>query len=487
MANWLRIFLIVCFLLVFAAVFFGGNYAKRYVEDNIIRVFSHQINEISIFRFTREFWYPNRRTLNRLPCIQAECPQLAPMATAFDNYFASLPFVVKRLYRNDERAENLFDKTFFFSLDSTDEAAKQAFDMASKGNVSSYLAKNIVLNGQTYSVVRTFYPVILNAGEDSMQRIPAVLEVAYDVSPFLNKIGQWHWFIIVGMSVFFLLLFTAIFIASYNMEKVVSRQYEANQKLKTAKSSAEEENEAKSLFLANISHELRTPLNAIIGFSEIIKDEVMGPINNQQYKDYITDIHVSGAHLLGLINDILDYSKADAGKLTIDMEEVDVTKIMRNSIRLVLPRAQEAGVELISGIPKEHYVLHTDGKRLKQVILNLLSNSVKFTEEGGKVTLNAWNDLTNNSFMIEVEDTGVGIAAKDISKVMATFGQAENKLSRKYEGTGLGLPLTKKLVELMGGKFDIKSEVGVGTRVTISLPYIEQTEEDTISGVGSQS
>ncbi|MCB2082248.1 MAG: sensor histidine kinase, partial [Rickettsiales bacterium] len=194
-------------------------------------------------------------------------------------------------------------------------------------------------------------------------------------------------------------------------------------------------------------------------------------------KDYIRDIHNSGVHLLSLINDILDYSKADAGKLEVEMTDVDITKIMRNSMRLVAPRAQEASVNLTSELPKEHLVIHTDARRLKQVILNLLSNAVKFTPAGGQVKLSLWREMSDQAIIIEVKDTGVGIAPKDISKVMSTFGQVENELSRRYEGTGLGLPLSKRLVELMGGELEIRSKVNEGTTVTIVLPFIQRENE----------
>jgi two-component system, cell cycle sensor histidine kinase PleC len=197
---------------------------------------------------------------------------------------------------------------------------------------------------------------------------------------------------------------------------------------------------------------------------------VLGAIDNQQYKDYIRDIHTSGVHLLSLINDILDYSKAEAGKLELQLEEIDATKIVLNSVRLVGPRAEEAKVSFVQDIPNEHFVLTTDAKKLKQVMLNLLSNAVKFTPAGGMVKVSMWHNVVNDMLTIEVRDTGIGIAQKDISRALAPFGQVDSALSRKYEGTGLGLPLTKKFVELMGGVFTIQSEEGKGTTVTFTLP-----------------
>jgi two-component system cell cycle sensor histidine kinase PleC len=251
---------------------------------------------------------------------------------------------------------------------------------------------------------------------------------------------------------------------------IIARQHEANLELAAQAASAQAENRDKSQFLANVSHELRTPLNAIIGFSEFIKSERSGPIGNDKYGEYIRDIHGSGVHLLSLINDILDYSKAEADKLELEISEVDATKTVRNSMRLVSPRAEDAQVQLIEEIPREHFILKTDAKKIKQVMLNLLSNAVKFTPVGGSVTVSMWQNVVDGGLSIEVRDTGIGIAPKDISRAMAPFGQVDNTLSRKYEGTGLGLPLTRKFVEIMGGTFSIASEVGKGTTITIVFP-----------------
>jgi two-component system cell cycle sensor histidine kinase PleC len=255
----------------------------------------------------------------------------------------------------------------------------------------------------------------------------------------------------------------------------IAKQHEANTDLIAAAAEAEADNQQKSQFLANISHELRTPLNAIIGFSEIIKNEALGNLQ-QTHQEYIHDIHGSGKHLLSLINDILDYSKAEAGKLEVQMAELDLTKLLVNSMRLVIPRAEEAQVTLVEDLPKEHIICITDAKKLKQVILNLLSNAVKFTPAGGEVRVHAFQKVVDGSVEIRVSDSGIGIAPKDIAKVMSPFGQVDSKLSRKYEGTGLGLPLSKKFVEGMGGTFNIESEVNVGTTIVIGLP-IPKPEE----------
>jgi len=228
-------------------------------------------------------------------------------------------------------------------------------------------------------------------------------------------------------------------------------------------------NRSKSEFLANMSHELRTPLNAIIGFSEIIKGEMFGPAGSPQYVEYAKDIYDSGQLLLSLINDILDMSKIEAGKRALQETSMDVERVVQSVIHLVAARAKLGKLGLHVQVPKDLPFLRGEEKALKQILTNILTNAIKFTPEGGSVTLRAFRD-DQDWIAIAVKDTVIGIAADDIEIALMPFGQIESALSRKHQGTGLGLPLTKALVELHGGTLSIASAAGAGTTVTIAFP-----------------
>jgi len=237
-----------------------------------------------------------------------------------------------------------------------------------------------------------------------------------------------------------------------------------------AKESAELANPTKSEFLANISHELRTPLNAIIGFSELIVSEAMGPIGNAQYKDYLNDVLGSGRHLLDVINDIIDLARAEAGRLELNEEPTDLAEAANAVLRIMRERAMRGRIQLGTDFDEDLPPIQTDPRKLRQILTNLVSNAIKFTREGGAVTVAARREPQTGDVLIQVIDTGIGIAADDIPTAFKPFGQIDARLSRQYEGTGLGLPLTKVMVELHQGRITIDSAVGIGTTVTVRLP-----------------
>jgi signal transduction histidine kinase len=236
-----------------------------------------------------------------------------------------------------------------------------------------------------------------------------------------------------------------------------------------ARDEARAADRAKSEFLAAMSHELRTPLNAIIGFSEIIKNETFGPVGSLQYREYTRDIHESGQHLLTLINDVLDLSKIDSGAAELHEDEISIAEAVRAVLKLVGHRAEQRGFKIELKLEDQLPALRADERKLKQILVNLLSNAVKFTDAGGEVTLRAWCRM-DSGHVFQIVDTGIGIAPEDIPKALSRFRQVDSDLDRRFEGTGLGLPLTKDLVELHGGSLDLQSEVGVGTTVTVRLP-----------------
>jgi len=216
-----------------------------------------------------------------------------------------------------------------------------------------------------------------------------------------------------------------------------------------------------------MSHELRTPLNAIIGFSEVLSERMFGELNEKQ-ADYLKDIHESGKHLLSLINDILDLSKIEAGRMDLEISTFDLPSALSNAMVLVRERAQRHGIDLTLEVDKDLGAFRADERKFKQIVLNLLSNAVKFTPDGGHVSVAAKKDTTRVE--IAVKDTGIGIAPEDHAAVFEEFKQVGRDYTKKAEGTGLGLALTKRFVELHGGDIRLESALGTGSTFTISLP-----------------
>jgi signal transduction histidine kinase len=249
----------------------------------------------------------------------------------------------------------------------------------------------------------------------------------------------------------------------------ITERKAAEVKMAQAWAQAELANRAKGDFLANMSHELRTPLNAIIGFSEILSGQHLGPLNNERYLEYSSDIHSSGLHLLSIINDVLDMSKIEAGKLDIHEEEVDIRQLLANSVRMVRERAREQQVDLIAESDDPHHTIFADERAMKQCLLNLLSNAVKFSNVGGQVTIEARIDDENRT-VLTVTDHGIGMTEEEQERALQPFGQAHSSTTRTFGGTGLGLPITQGLVEAHGGTLVINSRPGEGTSVTVTLP-----------------
>ena len=249
---------------------------------------------------------------------------------------------------------------------------------------------------------------------------------------------------------------------------------ELNRKYMKETERAEAANRAKSEFLANMSHELRTPLNAIIGFSEMMQQAYFGPLGSDKYAEYVRDIHSSGSYLLGVINDILDMSKIEAGQFSIEREGIDLHPLISETVRVVALQAAEKSITLETQISNQ-MVLFADRRAIKQIVINLLSNAVKFTGEGGHITLRARK--VSGAIMLSIEDTGCGIPRDALKKLGRPFEQVQNQFSKNHTGSGLGLAISRSLAQLHGGALKIRSTEGVGTIVSVRIPVREQMKK----------
>ncbi len=247
----------------------------------------------------------------------------------------------------------------------------------------------------------------------------------------------------------------------------IAARHRIEAELIAAKQVSDAANRAKTQFLANMSHELRTPLNAVIGFAEALESGIFGAMSGKQ-TEYVGDIRRSGQHLLSLINDILDTTKIESGKYVLHQEDLAVGELIGECLRQMEPLAVEKGVTLTAALPASLPILHADARAVRQILLNLLSNAVKFTPPGGRIAVEA--DRAARSLRLRVSDTGIGIPALELEQVMEPFHQVDNSHTRRYAGTGLGLPLVKSLVELQDGRFVLSSVLGRGTTATVLFP-----------------
>lgn len=255
--------------------------------------------------------------------------------------------------------------------------------------------------------------------------------------------------------------------ANRDLQAEIAERRQAEARLAQAKDLAEAANRAKSTFLASMSHELRTPLNAIIGFSEALQERLFGDLNQRQGR-YVDNIHAAGRHLLALINDILDLSKVEAGKMELEVSEFDLRALLEHTLTLVRERAANHGIALALDASAEIGRFRGDERKVKQILLNLLSNAVKFTPDGGRVTLRA--ATVAGGVEVAVTDSGIGIAAEDLGAIFQEFAQVGRSDPGKQEGTGLGLALSRKFVQLHGGSIGATSAPGEGATFTVTLP-----------------
>lgn len=491
MFSYLRYFVAISMVLVFVAAYLIGVYFRETASVHMTTLAQGTSQSVAQF-YATQVWPRYAEDIKRFDYFtkQGKIKTVAEWGRYKDyfpfrdetlTFFNAQPVILAALQTADGSLI-LSSRVAGGEILSTDTEGTTLLAKAMQGESTYRLLENYTIydaQGQSRrgSVIQTFVPLrdTPQGGARGSGAVIAVLQLQYDITAQSTKLVNLQYLSTGGIIAIFFVLIIVLFISMQRAEAIITKQHELNMELAAAVSAAEAENRDKSQFLANISHELRTPLNAIIGFSEILKNDASIQLTNQ-HREYLEDIHGSGKHLLSLINDILDFSKAEAGKLEVDVSELDAIKLVKNSLRLVIPRAEQAQVTLIEDLPTKHFILQTDAKKMKQVLLNLLSNSVKFTPAGGEVRVSCWHNPETDKVTFEIKDTGVGIAQKDLARVMTPFGQADSTLSRRFEGTGLGLPLSKKFVEIMGGKFTLTSEVNKGTTVTLLFPRIFDRE-----------
>jgi len=307
---------------------------------------------------------------------------------------------------------------------------------------------------------------------DADGTVVGVFHIYSDITQLLADIDKHVLHVLIALLAALGLLYIVLYQVVRRADKTLRKQHlelqSSEKELRQAMADAENSSRAKSQIMANMSHELRTPLNAIIGYSSTMSSEMFGPLD-EKYKGYARDIHRSGEHLLGLITDILDVSAIEAGKLDLYEENLNAGTVTEDALRMVGFRSDEGHLHLSSQIDEGLPLLRADRRRLTQILINLLSNAIKFTPTGGAVSVGVSVDL-ENAFVFTVRDTGVGMDEEEQAEVMAKFGQVDSGFDRKNEGIGLGLPLTEGLIELHDGTFEMASEKGKGTTVTVRFP-----------------
>ncbi len=316
-------------------------------------------------------------------------------------------------------------------------------------------------------VLSSYVPVRLSGGAGEVVGVAEIYSDVTDVHGYIRYVELVETLLVGGA---FFVVFLLLLWVVWRADLKIRWQHTENLELAASKARAESAHRAKSEFLSNMSHELRTPLNAIIGFSEAIRTGVYGPAGDPRYVEYAHDIHNSGQHLLNIINDVLDLAWAESGKMPAAHDPVDIVETARGAVSLLRREAESAQIELSLDAFESSCTIETDGSKVRQILLNLLANSLKFTPAGGSVDLTVARDPRAGMVQLSVSDTGIGMRREDIPLALAPFSQIDGSLSREYEGTGLGLPLSMKLARLLGGDLELESAPGVGTRVTFTLP-----------------
>jgi two-component system, cell cycle sensor histidine kinase PleC len=355
------------------------------------------------------------------------------------------------------------------------EGGNDGFETAINGEVKSEIEfeREINIFGRLINDRQTVSSYIPIFDTDDHRKPVAVFEIYDDITGLLAEFRESEIRIGAFLGSVLLLIYASLVMMVVRTELVAKRNQAARVRLADAAARADAASTAKSEFLANMSHELRTPLNAIVGFSEVMKDGLLGPVTPRPYAEYVRHIWVAASHLTDIIGNILDLSKIDAGKVTVEKSRVALPETILLVCGMMHDKASKRGITLTQDIEPGIDAIVTDAVKLRQILLNLLSNAIKFTGAGGQVTLHIGRAADGIAFSIR--DTGIGMDEAGIKIAMSPFGQIESPFSRMHEGTGLGLPLTQRLVSLIGGRMEISSEKGVGTLVTVTLPIGERS------------
>ncbi len=359
----------------------------------------------------------------------------------------------------------------------TDSYTSPGLQAALAGRVDCKLehrARFTAIEGTVFDrrIVSCYLPIHDRPGSE---HIAAIMEIYSDMTAghdlVVARVRVEVAVIVAILGVSFLLLLAVV----RHAERTIAREHRRNAALSVARAEAESASRTKSAFLANMSHELRTPLNAIIGFAEMIRAEIVGPVGNARYRAYAGHIGEAGQHLLAIINDVLDFTKAEAGKMRVETSPADIAALVRSVVQMIEPVAARGGIAIDARVAPDIPEVSLDASKLRQILLNLMSNAVKFTPKDGRVELEAGfapgrRDRPHLRFT--VRDTGVGMSEADLATALRPFGQVDNPMTRRAGGTGLGLPLAKEFAELMGGALILESEVGAGTTVTVEVPVV---------------
>lgn len=444
--------------------FFYRSWAVRQMEAE-----AEQANVTAARLLANSLWNRNPDILHLLsdvpPAQIAQQPELAELAAHIEAFVRQASILRIKIYSLDGHT--------LFSTDRSqigeDEDDDDGVVSARKGIVASEMAHAHTVDAfegtvTDRDIISSYVPIY-----DSGGNIVGVFEVYDDVTAFVAAINQFtYWLVGITVSVAILVNLVLILIVGRG-DRLLQRQHDRSLELASNAYRADAANKAKSEFLANMSHELRTPLNAIIGFSDLILRKTFGPLGDSRYGDYLQDIRDAGQHLLDIINNILDLTKIELGRMSLQNHPTDPRELISDVERVLAPALKERQIALQLDLAESLPVLTVDGGKLKQALLNLLSNAIKFSPDGGPVTLSCRLDKPD-LYRFAVTDRGIGMAAADIPIALQPFGQIDSSLARKFEGTGLGLPLAKHFCELMGGQLEIDSELGQGTTVMIVIP-----------------